>query len=623
MRWIVSVLALSLFANAQVPRSKNVWIITEENHSYESVIGNRQMPYFNSLAQQYGLAEQYYAPQHSSLTALMWLVAGQQVTEDNATTSCFAVNNLVRQLLLAGYDWRSYQEDLPYAGFQGLASGQYLRRHNPLIDFKESCAGSQVNHSVPYPELHSDMATGHLPNFAYITPNTGDDAHNGTLAASDAWLAREVPEILHLPAFQPGGDGLLFIVWDEGGLNGDNRCSARLSSGCGGRVANLIIGPQVRRRYRSSVLYTHTNVLRTICDAMGLQSCPGAAALANPMSDFFDAIEVSSPSPWNTTVSSPVRIQAHAINGTPVSAVQVYVENVLREQVKGSSIDTSLAMAPGGHNLVVQSWDTNGGIHKTSRQIEVTGTNLQVLSPAPNSVVGSSVKAQAQGSSNVRGMSLTIDGGPAIRSSGNSLMTNVSLKPGLHRLTFSGTLASGGSVTRQISVTGASKAVTITNPVSGRSLPSPVEIRGFASDSVPVVDTQIYVDNSLRYETNGFGVDFPLNLTAGVHNIAVQVWNAKGQTYKSSVSMSVLPIQIQISSPASGNVHSPVEVSATAQSTRVIAMQLYVDDALQFQSPGTKLQTSVNLPIGPHRLVVQAWDQNGGTWKKEVDVNSN
>jgi acid phosphatase len=623
MKWMFPLVVLSLFANAQVPASKNVWLITEENHSFESVIGSPEMPYFNWLAKQYATSTQYYSPQHSSLTALMWLVARQQVTDNNATTSCFAVNNLVRQLLQAGYSWRSYQEDLPYAGFQGLSSGYYLRRHNPLIDFKEACSGSQVNQSVPYAQLHSDIATGHLSNFAYITPNTQDDAHNGTLSAADSWLARQVPEILSLPAFQPGGDGLLFIVWDEGGLNGDSRCSSRLNAGCGGRVATLVIGPQVRRNYRSSVLYTHTNVLRTICDAMSLAQCPGAAALANPMSDFFNRVQISSPAEWNTTVTSPVHIQATTDNDSKVYALQVYVDDVLAKQVSGAPIDTSLTLGSGAHHIVVQSWDRNGGIHKTSRKVVVGATSLQVLSPMPNATVGSSVSVQALGSSNFREIALSVDGILNSQRSGNLLATTLSLKAGPHRLTFSGTLTNGGTTSREILVNSASKAVTIARPGVSASLPSPVEVRGFASDSVPVVDSQIYVDNVLRYETNGYGVDFPLNLSGGKHNITVQAWNAQGQTYKSSVSMSVLPIQIDVSSPLAGSVHSPVAVSAAAQSTRVVAMQLYVDDALQFQSSGSTLQTSVGLSVGPHRLVVQAWDENGGVWKKEVDVNSN
>jgi hypothetical protein len=54
--------------------------------------------------------------------------------------------------------WKSYQEDLPYAGFTGLGWVNYLRRHNPLIDFTDVCAPGQKLNSVPY----SQLATGHF-----------------------------------------------------------------------------------------------------------------------------------------------------------------------------------------------------------------------------------------------------------------------------------------------------------------------------------------------------------------------------------------------------------------------------------------------------------------------------
>lgn len=104
-----------------MPRSNHVWIITEENRSYESVIGSKYMPYYNSLASKYALASQYYANRHSSLPALMWLVAGQDVTTNNNTTTCFNVDNIVRHLLFHGMTWKSCQEDMPWPGFTGLS----------------------------------------------------------------------------------------------------------------------------------------------------------------------------------------------------------------------------------------------------------------------------------------------------------------------------------------------------------------------------------------------------------------------------------------------------------------------------------------------------------------------
>jgi len=272
---------------SSIPRSKHVWIITEENHSYESVIGNSQMPYYNSLANKYALAAQYYANVHSSLTSLMWLVAGQGVTTNNNTTACFNVDNIVPHLLFHGMSWKSYQEDLPYAGYTGLSWSNYLRRHNPLIDFIDVCAPSQRLNSVGFWHLAKDMSNNSTPNYVYISPNTKHDAHNGTLAQADAWLAQQVPKILARPEFQSGGDGLLFIVWDEGTLYTDNRCSASVPGWCGGRVATLVIGPKVKHHFKSWTLYHHQNLLRTVCDAFGFATCPGAGATAKPMSDFF------------------------------------------------------------------------------------------------------------------------------------------------------------------------------------------------------------------------------------------------------------------------------------------------------------------------------------------------
>src|SRR5207247_2332462 len=49
------------------PTFGHVFIVTEENTNYSSVIGSSSMPYLNGLAQQYGLATQYYANTHPSI----------------------------------------------------------------------------------------------------------------------------------------------------------------------------------------------------------------------------------------------------------------------------------------------------------------------------------------------------------------------------------------------------------------------------------------------------------------------------------------------------------------------------------------------------------------------------
>src|SRR5947208_2403652 len=50
-----------------VPVFSHVFIIILENQEYDNIIGNATAPYLNSLAQQYGLATNYYAIRHPSL----------------------------------------------------------------------------------------------------------------------------------------------------------------------------------------------------------------------------------------------------------------------------------------------------------------------------------------------------------------------------------------------------------------------------------------------------------------------------------------------------------------------------------------------------------------------------
>lgn len=411
---LLGCLVFTGFVRAQdVPRSSHVWMITEENHSYEGVVGNSQMPYFNQLAQQYGLATQFYSDQHSSLPALMWLVAGAPVEPNNDTVSCEHPNdNVVRELLNRGYTWRSYQEDMPYAGYQGLYGGSgndYYRRHNPLIDFTDVCPGSgQEFNSVPFSQMATDFDQGNTVNFAYITPDVNDDGHNGTLAAADQWLQANVPQILSRPEFSPGGDGILFIVWDEGDLNTDNRCSAILPIGCGGRTATLVIGPQVKSGYQSTITYHNENVLKTICAVMGLSPCPGAADAADPMADFFvtngafanppGGVVISSPGN-GTTVAGAVHLMASASEGQPVSQTQVW-DNGTKLGWYGSQIDALYNLAPGWHTTTVLDLDSNYNIINLSTinyQVQPLVNAVQIIAPVSNETIsGSTVHLIAQ-----------------------------------------------------------------------------------------------------------------------------------------------------------------------------------------------------------------------------------
>jgi phosphatidylinositol-3-phosphatase len=615
----LGLLLVSGLLGAQAPQSKHVWLVAEENHSYEVVMGNPGMPYFNSLAVKYGLATQYYSEQHNSISALMWLVAGQPVTPNNSNTTCFNLDNVARHVIAQGMTWRSYQEDLPSAGYAGVSWLEYVRRHNPIINFTDTCAPSQAINSVPFTQLATDIANRMTPNYAYVTPNLLDDAHDGTLAQADYWLSQNLPAILALPEFQPGGDGLLFVVFDEADLSGtpDNRCTATISQGCGGRLATLVIGPQVKPGYQSTIRYDHASLLRTVCDAMGFASCPGAGAVASPMTDFFNAVTVSNPMP-NATVASPVHIQASTSDSSAVTAMQIYVDDVLKYQVAGNVVNTHLLLALGQHLIVVQSWDAGGGIHKRGVDVTVQAEAVVVTSPAPNAVVGPSVSVSASGNgqSPVTKMQLYVDGVPGYVSSGSTLNTSTLLRTGNHKLAVQSTDKLGALTTTTVAVTSASPAVQILAPAQNTSTYSPISISATTQDPTPVTAVQIYVDNQLTYQVSGTGVQAWLQMSPGQHYVVVQAWDAAGATYKSGVTINVSGVPITISSPAANaTVNSPVIVAGSAPAASPVqTMQIYVDNALVFASAGQSVNQALTMPPGQHYIVLKGWDLYGDNW---------
>jgi hypothetical protein len=426
-------------------------MVNLENHSYEDVVGSTQMPYYNSLIPQYGLATQFYSDQHSSLPALMWFVAGAAVETNNSTVSCqHSQDNVVRELLKQGYAWRSYEVNMPSAGYQGLTyqpappQGEYYRRHNPLIDFTDVCPGTgQDTNSVPFTQMATDFTQTGTVNYAFVTPDGMDDGEDGTLQDVDEWLQDNVPNILARPEFGAGGDGILFIVWDES-KGSDDRCSATVTTGCGGRTAALVIGPQVKAGYQSTIAYKNENVLATVCAAMGLSPCPGAAQNAAPMADFFQTAAVNPPAglviayPANeATVTGEVHLLASASESQPVSQTQVW-DNGAKLGFYGQQIDVIYNLKPGQHKTTVLDLDsTYKIIHEAaiSYNVQALVNGLQVVTPVPNQTFANTtvhIVAQANESVPVNQMQVWDNGKKLGWYPGTSVNQYYNLSPGSH-----------------------------------------------------------------------------------------------------------------------------------------------------------------------------------------------
>jgi len=256
-----------------VPAFSHVFTIVMENHSYGEIIGNAAAPFINGLVAQYGLTTNYSAVAHPSLPNYLALTGGSTFGITSDCTACFVnAPNIADQVEASGRSWRAYMESMPSACFLGAAAGGYAQKHNPFVYFTDirndpaRCAA----HVVPFTAFSSDLSSGTMSNYVWITPNLCHDMHDCATSVGDSWLANVVPQILASAAWQDGG--VLFITWDEGSS------SAGYADSWGGRVATLVISPAGRNGFQSSVLETHDNLLRTIEDAWHLGALGHAAS---------------------------------------------------------------------------------------------------------------------------------------------------------------------------------------------------------------------------------------------------------------------------------------------------------------------------------------------------------
>jgi phospholipase C len=169
----------------------HVFVIVEENHGYSDVIGNPAAPNLNALADEYGIATNYYAVTHPSEPNYVALLGGSNfgVTSDNAYyTQRVAAPNLISQLDSANVSWKAYLQSLPHAGYQGICypascngapdkDPLYVSKHDGIQNFTADDNAKDWNNQVPIEQLATDLKSDNVPNFGYIVPDECHDQH--------------------------------------------------------------------------------------------------------------------------------------------------------------------------------------------------------------------------------------------------------------------------------------------------------------------------------------------------------------------------------------------------------------------------------------------------------------
>jgi hypothetical protein len=166
---------------------------------------------------------------------------------------------------------------------------------------------------VGFDQLHQDLRSGDLPNFALIVPNQCNEMHGlkgdgvppdcdsankaGLIRRGDRIAGELVREIQATPAWKGHGNVAIVITFDESGDKGREGCCGVTpdapSNFGGGHIPTVVITNHGPHGLKDPTPYNHYSLLRTLEDAFRLDGRLGHAADSDkgvkPMTRLFAA----------------------------------------------------------------------------------------------------------------------------------------------------------------------------------------------------------------------------------------------------------------------------------------------------------------------------------------------
>jgi len=208
------------------------------------------------------------------------------------------------------------------------------------------------------------------------------------------------------------------------------------------------------------------------------------------------------------------------------------------------SAATHVYATPGTYRVIAKVTDDLGASSTASSTINVIANQppKAVLSVTPTSGIAPvSVSASTVGSSDVDGTitSSQIDFGDGTVAVGAS-STHSYKSAGTYTIVAKVTDNLGASSTATKSIVVAAPSVTISSPINGSSVNSPVRVTASAVSGLPITGMWVYVDNVGVYSVYTASLNTTLNIAPGKHTIMVKAWDTGGNISVSSVAITVL-----------------------------------------------------------------------------------
>lgn len=117
--------------------------------------------------------------------------------------------------------WGEYQEHSPFPGFQGFNfsnqktfKNDYVRKHNPLVLFDSVVQNETRARQIKnFTDFENDLTDKKLPQWAFITPNMTNDAHDTNITFGAKWERSWMSTLLTNDYFM--NDSLILLTFDE------------------------------------------------------------------------------------------------------------------------------------------------------------------------------------------------------------------------------------------------------------------------------------------------------------------------------------------------------------------------------------------------------------------------
>ncbi len=217
-----------------------------ENKDLDSIIGNSNAPFINSLVEKGTLFTNAHAITHPSYPNYVDFFAGDPngVRDDACLDSThLSTPNLYTTLKKVHKSFAWYSEDLPENGSKVCEANLYAAKHNPTTIFKNVPRRANKR----FAELPSNY--NNLENVVCISPNLIHDMHSASVKDGDDWVKKNLGSVINWCTTH---NSVFIVYFDESGVNQDNR------------IPVVAIGKQVQANFKTDARYDHFSWTKTV-----------------------------------------------------------------------------------------------------------------------------------------------------------------------------------------------------------------------------------------------------------------------------------------------------------------------------------------------------------------------